>query len=218
MLERIVDGAAVIAEIPNVKLLLVDREEGVLRLGAFRGTTAGKFPLPLEGSLSGVVVTADERISAVIDLKEYADDKYLFFATRNGMVKKTALSEYDSPRTGLAAVNLKEGDELKVRAARGAGFKISSTVRDRVLNEKASLLVRDAQMDQALKAQMSIVQQSVRSMMAVPLQTNDRVIGLIYVDFATQKRIYTLAAQRALNLPEPPEFRIVRLQRGVSLS
>ncbi|MCK7519274.1 MAG: GAF domain-containing protein [Ignavibacteriales bacterium] len=55
MLERIVDGAAVISGIPNVKLLLVDREEGFLRLGAFRGTTAGAFPLPLDGSLSGVV-------------------------------------------------------------------------------------------------------------------------------------------------------------------
>jgi len=75
-----------------------------------------------------------------------------------------------------------EGTELKARAARGAGFKISKTVRDRVINEKSSLLVRDAQMDQALKAQMSIVQQQVRSMIAVPLQTNDRVIGLIYVD------------------------------------
>jgi len=75
-----------------------------------------------------------------------------------------------------------EGDELKARAARGAGFKISNTVRDRVIKEKSSLLVRDAQMDQALKAQMSIVQNSVRSMIAVPLQTNDRVIGLIYVD------------------------------------
>jgi serine phosphatase RsbU (regulator of sigma subunit)/pSer/pThr/pTyr-binding forkhead associated (FHA) protein len=75
-----------------------------------------------------------------------------------------------------------EGTELKVRAARGAGFKISNTVRDRVINEKSSLLVRDAQMDQALRAQVSIVQQQVRSMIAVPLQTNDRVIGLIYVD------------------------------------
>jgi sigma-B regulation protein RsbU (phosphoserine phosphatase) len=75
-----------------------------------------------------------------------------------------------------------EGTELKARAARGAGFKISNTVRDRVINEKSSLLVRDAQMDQALKAQVSIVQQQVRSMIAVPLQTNDRVIGLIYVD------------------------------------
>jgi sigma-B regulation protein RsbU (phosphoserine phosphatase) len=69
-----------------------------------------------------------------------------------------------------------------VRAARGDGFKISSTVRDRVLKEKASLLVRDAQLDQALREHVSIVEQKVRSMIAVPLQTNDRVIGLIYVD------------------------------------
>ncbi|MGD1093710.1 MAG: SpoIIE family protein phosphatase [Bryobacteraceae bacterium] len=75
-----------------------------------------------------------------------------------------------------------EGEELQVRAHRGDGFKISNTVRDRVLKEKASLLVRDAQLDQALREQMSIVEQKVRSMIAVPLQTNDRVIGLIYVD------------------------------------
>ena len=84
-----------------------------------------------------------------------------------------------------------EGDELKARAARGAGFKISNTVRDRVIKQKSSLLVRDAQMDNALKAQMSIVQQSVRSMIAVPLQTNDRVIGLIYVDSPDMIREFT---------------------------
>jgi sigma-B regulation protein RsbU (phosphoserine phosphatase) len=72
--------------------------------------------------------------------------------------------------------------ELRVQAARGEGFKISTTVRDRVINKKESLLVRDAQLDQSLKGQMSIVEQKVRSMMAVPLQTNDRVIGLIYLD------------------------------------
>jgi phosphoserine phosphatase RsbU/P len=75
-----------------------------------------------------------------------------------------------------------EGDGLVVRAARGVGFKISNTVRDRVLNKKESLLVRDAQMDKMLAQQMSIVEQKVHSLIAVPLQTNDRVIGLIYVD------------------------------------
>ena len=79
-------------------------------------------------------------------------------------------------------MTLEKGGLLEVRAHRGDGFKISNTVRDRVLNEKASLLVRDAQMDQALREHMSIVEQKVRSMIAVPLQTNDRVIGLIYVD------------------------------------
>jgi DNA gyrase subunit A len=63
-------------------------------------------------NLPGVVVSADERISAVLDLKEYEEGRFLLFATRRGMVKKTALPEYDSPRTGLAAINLKEGDGL----------------------------------------------------------------------------------------------------------
>jgi sigma-B regulation protein RsbU (phosphoserine phosphatase) len=75
-----------------------------------------------------------------------------------------------------------EGDELVARAARGEGFRISRAVRDRVINEKTSLLVRDARLDEAFAARMSIVQQQIRSMLAVPLQTDDRVIGLIYLD------------------------------------
>ncbi len=63
-------------------------------------------------NLAGVGITGDEKVQAVIDLKEYADGRLLLFATRKGMVKKTALPEYDSPRTGLAAINLKTGDEL----------------------------------------------------------------------------------------------------------
>ncbi len=75
-----------------------------------------------------------------------------------------------------------EGDELVARAARGEGFRISGAVRDRVIKEKTSLLVRDARLDEAFAERMSIVQQQIRSMLAVPLQTDDRVIGLIYLD------------------------------------
>ena len=69
-----------------------------------RGTYAANLP--------GVAVAGDERVNAVIDLKSYEEGRFLLFATRGGMVKKTALPEYDSPRTGLAAINLKEKDEL----------------------------------------------------------------------------------------------------------
>ncbi|HEX5226675.1 MAG TPA: SpoIIE family protein phosphatase [Bryobacteraceae bacterium] len=75
-----------------------------------------------------------------------------------------------------------EGSELVVQAALGEGFRISNTVRDRVIKEKTSLLVRDARLDEAFADRMSIVQQQIRSMLAVPLQTDDRVIGLIYLD------------------------------------
>jgi DNA gyrase subunit A len=63
-------------------------------------------------NLPGVSITGDERVSTVIDLKDYEEGAYLFFATKRGMVKKTPLPEYDSPRTGLTAVNLKPGDEM----------------------------------------------------------------------------------------------------------
>jgi DNA gyrase subunit A len=55
----------------------------------------------------------DEFIEAVIDAREFDDEHYLMFVTRNGTVKKTALSEYDKSRTnGLIAINLSEDDEL----------------------------------------------------------------------------------------------------------
>ncbi|HVN04998.1 MAG TPA: SpoIIE family protein phosphatase [Bryobacteraceae bacterium] len=84
-----------------------------------------------------------------------------------------------------------EGDELEVKANKGDGFRISSAVRDRVLNEKASVLVRDAQMDEAFRERMSIVEQKVRTLMAVPLQTATRTIGLIYVDSPNMFRAFT---------------------------
>ncbi len=60
-----------------------------------------------------VALQPDEHIEAVIDTRTYEDGAYLFFATRNGMVKKTRMSEYDSSlRTGLIAINLNGGDEL----------------------------------------------------------------------------------------------------------
>ncbi|MGZ4108481.1 MAG: DNA gyrase subunit A [Actinomycetota bacterium] len=69
-----------------------------------RGTYAANLP--------GIAISGDERVSAVVDLKEYAEGRYLLFATKKGIVKKTSLAEYESPRTGLAAINLRPGDEL----------------------------------------------------------------------------------------------------------
>ena len=75
-----------------------------------------------------------------------------------------------------------ENEKLEVRASKGQGFRISTAVRDAVLIERTSLLVRDAQLDQAFADRRSIVQEQVRSILAVPLQTDSRVIGLIYLD------------------------------------
>jgi DNA gyrase subunit A len=55
----------------------------------------------------------EERIAQVLDIRDYDQAPYLVLATRNGLVKKTRLADYDSPRSGgLIAVNLRDGDEL----------------------------------------------------------------------------------------------------------
>ncbi len=54
-----------------------------------------------------------EKVSAVIPIQNFAEGKYLLMATKNGLIKKTALREYDSTRkTGLQGITLKEDDEL----------------------------------------------------------------------------------------------------------
>ena len=54
-----------------------------------------------------------EKISAVIPLQNFAEGKYLLMATKNGLIKKTALKEYDTTRrTGLQGITLKDDDEL----------------------------------------------------------------------------------------------------------
>ncbi|HEX8861468.1 MAG TPA: DNA gyrase subunit A [Actinomycetes bacterium] len=69
-----------------------------------RGTYIANIP--------GASFQPDEKIAAVLDLDDYDSGRFLVLGTRNGMVKKTALAEYDSPRMGLAAINLRDDDEL----------------------------------------------------------------------------------------------------------
>ena len=55
----------------------------------------------------------DEKITAMIPIREYEDGKYLFMATKKGLVKKTPITDYANVRkTGLAAITLREDDEL----------------------------------------------------------------------------------------------------------
>lgn len=56
---------------------------------------------------------AGEKISAVIPIQNFAEGKYLLMGTKNGLIKKTSLAEYDSgKKTGLLAITLKDNDEL----------------------------------------------------------------------------------------------------------
>jgi len=63
--------------------------------------------------LSCVAMKPDERLAALVPVREFSEDQYLLFATKNGVVKKTRLSEFGNPRSvGIRAINIEKGDEL----------------------------------------------------------------------------------------------------------
>src|SRR4029078_5512723 len=60
-----------------------------------------------------VQMEEDERINAILPVREFRDDRFVFFATQEGVVKKTSLADYSRPRpSGIIAVDLDEGDRL----------------------------------------------------------------------------------------------------------
>ncbi len=95
------------------------------------------------------------------------------------VILELSLHAVDAKRGVLMTI---ENGELVAQAHRGEGFRVSKAVRDKVINERSSLLVRDASLDALLKSSATIVQQRIRSLMAVPLQTDTQVTGLLYVD------------------------------------
>jgi len=74
-------------------------------------------------------LSSEERIAAVVPVREFSEDRYLMFATRKGVVKKTALSAYGNVRSvGLNAINIREGDELiDVQITSGEGEIVLAT-------------------------------------------------------------------------------------------
>jgi len=87
----------------------------------------------------------DEHVMEVLDLRDYNAAPYLVLATRSGLVKKTRLSEYDSPRSGgLIAINLREDDE--VIAAR-----LINENDDLLLVSRNAMSIRFTASDEALR-------------------------------------------------------------------
>ena len=63
--------------------------------------------------ISCVAMKPDERLAALVPVREFSEDQFLLFATKQGVVKKTVLSEFGNPRSvGIRAINIEKGDEL----------------------------------------------------------------------------------------------------------
>ena len=96
----------------HAHLLFFSNRGKVYRLRALdipeRERTAKGMPI-----VNLLPLQADETIQAIIDTRDFAGERFLFFATRRGTVKKTAFDAYDSSRRdGLIAINLRDDDEL----------------------------------------------------------------------------------------------------------
>ena len=96
----------------HAHLLFFSNRGKVYRLRAMdipeRERTAKGIPI-----VNLLPLVAGETIRAIIDTRTFAGERFLFFATRQGQVKRTVFTEYDSSRRdGIIALNLREGDEL----------------------------------------------------------------------------------------------------------
>ena len=107
-----------------------------------------------------------EKISAIIPVKDYEDDKNLFMVTRRGIVKKTPVMEYSNVRkNGLAAINLRDDDEL-------IEVKITDADTDLFLVTKHGMCIRFRETDVRATGRMSM------GVIGMNLDDGDEIVGM----------------------------------------
>ena len=112
----------------------------------------------------------DERIQAVLPVKEFDDDQFIFMATETGSVKKTKLSAYSRPmKTGIKAIKLREGDRV-------VNAEITDGSKEIMLFSNSGKSIRFKESD---ARPMGRVSQGVRGMR---LEKNQKIISLVVLD------------------------------------
>ena len=108
----------------------------------------------------------EEKITAIIPMREFNDDKYLFMATRNGMVKKTPMVEYEHVRkNGLQAIVLRDGDEL-------IEVKATDNTQDILLVTRKGMCIRFNETDVRVTGRVSM------GVIGMRFEDDDEVIGM----------------------------------------
>lgn len=108
----------------------------------------------------------EEKITAIIPIKEYEEGRYLFMATRKGIVKKTPINDYKNVRkSGLAAINLREDDEL-------IEVKSTNNEKDIILITKFGQCIRFHETDVRSTGRVSM------GVIGMNLADQDEIIGM----------------------------------------
>jgi DNA gyrase subunit A len=114
-------------------------------------------------------VTPDTQIKAMVPVKKFTDDEFLLFCTRNGTIKKTALSEYSNVRsTGVKGIKIEDGDEL-------INVQVTSGTNDIVLATRHGLSVRFHEQD------VRSMGRDTTGVKGIELGEGDAVIGMVVI-------------------------------------
>jgi DNA gyrase subunit A len=141
-------------------------------------------------------LAANENISAILPVKEFAADRYVMMATRFGVVKKTPLVEYSNIRVGgIFAVNLDEGDKLIT-------VSLTDGKQDVLLASRNGKSIRFREAD---ARPMGRVTRGVRGM---SLDDDDVVIGMEIVSDMTGSRLFTVTENGFGKRTELTEYRL----------
>jgi DNA gyrase subunit A len=114
-------------------------------------------------------VSPDTRVSAVVPVREFRDDAYLLFVTREGTVKKTRLSEYSNPRSaGIKAIKIEKEDEL-------IDVQITTGTNDIVLATRHGLSIRFHEQD------VRDMGRDTTGVKGIELGKGDDVVGMVVI-------------------------------------
>ncbi|PYP80473.1 MAG: DNA gyrase subunit A [Gemmatimonadetes bacterium] len=114
-------------------------------------------------------VTPDTKVQAIVPVREFRDDQFLLFATKQGTVKKTALSQYSNPRTtGIKAIKIEQGDEL-------IDVQITSGTNDIVLATRHGLSIRFHEQD------VREMGRDTTGVKGIELGPRDELIGMVVI-------------------------------------
>ena len=123
----------------------------------------------------------EERIAQVIQIQSYEDAPYLVLATRNGLVKKSKLTDFDSNRSGgIVAVNLRDGDEL-------VGAVLCSAEEDLLLVSAKGQSIRFSATDEALRP----MGRATSGVQGMRFNADDRLLSLNVVQEGTYLLVAT---------------------------
>ncbi len=144
--------------------------------------------------ISCIAIKPGERIAALVPVREFSDDKYLVFATKNGIVKKTVLSAYGNPRsTGINAINIEPGDEL-------IDVQVTDGSNDIVLATRHGMSIRFHEKD------VRDMGRSATGVKGIKLDKKDRVIDMVVVRRAST--LLTVTEQGMGKRSELDEYRV----------